>query len=196
MPQKKKAKPTSPMAIGHTANESIGLSSPVNRKYVTSILRYSTKEEIIAVLKDTGFQMPIQSQTLNKTQKRLAVVNGAEAYLRSPAGQRLLDQKSKELVTQGADEWLKSPEGQLKFERIKHDLLASKISNNENVVEHACREEITKRVHRWLDSPTGKEAIEIEIKRAATSIANKEEKPRNVSWVHQAAKGMENDGSR
>jgi hypothetical protein len=137
-----------------------GLASPQAFRQTLDVLRASTRGQIDEVLRQAGHR------TGGGAGGGVAEAE-ARRYLQSDEGKRAVRAAAERLVQEAAAAELDSPGGRARVEEVKARLVARSVADDVDAFARMCQGEVRRHVEAWMQSPAGREAVELARRTAA-----------------------------
>jgi len=170
-----------------------GLSSKLNRDSAKRILDRSSPDEIASLLRTVRYVPPVNEGAMAKAALTKKLDAEVAAYLKSNIGQQRVKVLCEQAMDKAVKDWFSTNEAQLKAKESKLRILSSKVADDKDVLEKACRDAIDREVSRYLSSPQGQDAIEQERKRRVQQLAvKKTDSPQMTSWIDDTLEKLKN----
>jgi hypothetical protein len=167
-----------------------GLDSRLVRKQVLDVLNPSEWHEVERLFNELGFRSSKTGGDGRSGLRETAVEQEAKGYVQTERGREEVWKRIDQMVREMAGRELNSDAGRQKVERVMAVVFAERLSEDADAFSRACRQEVARLVERWLNSPAGKEHVEVARQRAAQNAAGQGASGRHLAssvtrWVQQ-----------
>lgn len=166
-----------------------GLSSQLNFRWASEVLRQSTPADIAGLLDSVGYRPPKASLN-NAVAMKTEVAQRISDYLASAAGRRKVNSEIQTEIERIVETWLRSPEGQVEIERLKSVMLTEEVASDPDLLGRGCRERLSQEIDRWWRSRAGQDALEMAKQNAIRSQLRDDSSTPKTSWVDDTVRRM------